>query len=231
MPPELKATGERFMAKQSEEEQRPAIEESFSQEAYDAPLEVSAHIPEEAFEKKPEESTYKVPTPEENLSRIGIYLTDDDYHNIVFRGGFEKDIVVIPSRGKMRELRASIKTLKTKEYDAIDELLAEDVGTIKMTNEGFTSRRSLWILTFAVTKLDGKPLSKPIFTRSNSGDRDVVDLKATARDRKEKVIGELSPVIVNELIALHAALTTNMDLILNEQKGAYLKKLSPPREA
>ena len=236
IPAEIRERGEQLMGRggEDEEDRRPGFAEP-SQRAVKADEDEPAYegeIPEEAFEtkKRTVEEDDKEPTPEENLARIGVELDDDDYHNIVFRGGLEKEVVVFPAISKTRELRAVIKTLKTKEYDSIDEILAEDYKTTAMTNDGVTSRRSLLILSFAVVKLDGKALTKPIFYQDESG-KNVVDVKATARDRKEKILGELSPVVVNELISIHAILTINMELILKESKAKYIKKLSPPRKA
>jgi len=230
IPQDLKEHGDRLMSRggEDEDERRPGMMEKAQSSFEDSSLQDS--IPEEAFEKKAVEEEELVPSPEDNLIRIGITLSDDDYHNIVFRGGLEKEVVVFPALKKTRELRATVRTLKTKEYDAIDELLAEDVRGIAMTNEGYTSRRALWILAFSVVKLDGKILTKPHFTKDDTG-KDVVDIKATARERKERILGELSPIIINELISIHAILTTNMDLILRENKTEYLKKLSLPRKA
>jgi hypothetical protein len=226
IPPELKAQGDRLMSQsreeyEADETRRPNMTAYSDDEPSVAQSEPVQEAPEEGF---------KIPTPEESLARIGINLNDDDYHSIVFRGVLEKEVCVLPAMGKTRELRATIRTLKTKEYDAIDELLADDIKGIPMTNDGFTSRRSLWILAFAVVKLDGKPLSKPVMTTDDNGTA-IVDIKRTAKERKDNVLGELSPIIINELIATHAALTTNMEVILRTNKGEYLKKLSPHRGA
>lgn len=227
IPPELKAQGDRLMAQTREEYEADETRRP-SMAAYSDVEETQEQAPEAPV--KAEEDGFKIPTPEESLARIGIHLNDEDYHSVVFRGVLEKDVCVLPAMGKTRELRATIRTLKTKEYDAIDELLADDIKGISMTNDGFTSRRSLWILSFAVVKLDNKPLSKPIMTIDDNG-TSVVDIKRTARERKDNVLGELSPIVINELIAIHAALTTNMEVILRINKGEYLKKLSPPRGA
>ena len=230
IPPELKERGD-VLLKNSEEasSRRPGMDEVPGDESPRAPTPyIDGGIPEEAFESKTEQSIADMITPEENLARLGINLVEDDYHSIVFRGFLEKEVVVFPAISKTRELRATIKTLKAAEYDLVDELMADDIRNVPMTNEGYSARRSLWILSVAVTRLDGKPLTKPIYTKDYDG-KNVVDVKATAKDRKLKILGEMSHIVLNELVALHAALTTNMDLILNEGKRAYLKKLLPPR--
>lgn len=227
IPPELKAQGDRLMS-QSREEYEADETRRPSMTAYSDVEEAQEKVPDAPV--KAEEEGFRIPTPEESLARIGVHLTDEDYHSVVFRGVLEKDVCVLPAMGRTRELRATIRTLKTKEYDAIDELLADDIKGISMTNDGFTSRRSLWILAFAVVKLDNKQLSKPVMTIDDNG-TSIVDIKKTARERKDNVLGELSPIVINELIALHAALTTNMEVILRINKGEYLKKLSPPRGA
>jgi len=163
-----------------------------------------------------------VKPPLQQLKDMGIELTDDDFQKILFKGFVEKEVVVFPSvRGK-REMTATLKTLTGDEYDQADELLAEEISDVRATNEGYQTRRNMWVLSFGVTGLAGKPLGKVVSTKDAQG-RDIVDLKETARLRRD-TLGLLSPAILTKLMRLHGAMTVAINSAVEDPDANFLLK-------
>ena len=222
IPQQVKETGEKFIAK-GKEEKRPGMEEDIG-----ATMEPLPEIPMDEFSVDDEDDIL-TSTPAKNLAKIGVELVDDDLHRYVFRGFIEKEVVLYPSfmSDSSKDFSAIIKTLTAKEYDLADEILAEDLRDTRMTNEGYTSRRSMWILSFGVPKLMGGVLCKPIY--KDDSKKQELDLKAMARER-HKVLSDVNPDVINELIYIHGVITIALRQILQDRRGDLLKKFSPPRK-
>jgi hypothetical protein len=158
--------------------------------------------------------------PLDTLKSIGVELTDDDFSKIVFRGYLEKEITVVPPIRGSRPLMATFKTLTGKEIDEADELMAEDISQdVKMTNQGYEVRRSMWHLSYGVTQLMGKPVSHDVkFAKSEK-----INTKGTVRE-KRKVLAALSPAILAKMMNIHNVLTGSINSIISEPEADYLKK-------
>lgn len=198
-----------------QEAQQRAKAQADAERAEKAQVEAPPVPPEAAA---PADEGAKELTPTDMLKTLGVTFDDKDLHNLLFRGYIEKDIAVIPkteSAGKVVEFRSKFKTLTGDEYDAVDELIAADVETTKMTNDGFKSRRAMWILSLGILEINGKALIKPIL----NSDTKEVDLHAMAKARR-KLLGAMSPLIVNHMIQKHGALTVAVDMISADPSGA-----------
>ena len=212
IPPEMK---EAMADARTEREQRdkkaaPEVDEAPARETEeDWPL-------AEAGPDAVTDKTAKKVDPIASLAEIGVTVTDDDFHNLVFKGYIEKTVEVL-SHGSMK-LSATLKTLTTEELDIVDELVAEDLETIKMTNNGADTRRSMWTMSIAVTKLQGKPVAAV-----EVGQKGEVDLKKMARAKRE-VLKRLNPAVIDKMISAHVRITTCYNLMVNEPGSATLKK-------
>lgn len=158
--------------------------------------------------------------PLEALKGIGVELTDDDFSKIIFRGYLEKEVVVVPSIRGSRPLTATFRTLIGREVDETDELMAEDVGhDVKMTNQGYEVRRSMWMLSYGVTQLMGKPVANDVkFSKSEK-----INTKGTARE-KRRVLAALSPAVLAKMMSIHNILTVSINTIIADPEADYLKK-------
>lgn len=167
----------------------------------------------------------KEDSPLECLKRIGVELSDDDLFKIIFRGYLEKEIVVVlPVGGRTKPLVATFRTLTGEEVDAADELLAEEIGDTKMTNDGYHTRRSMWILSYGLTHLAGKPVCNPVeYTKSKSEDAPKFNMKATIKLRR-KVLSTLNPGVLAKMMHLHSIFTVNINAIIANPEADYLKK-------
>ena len=219
VPPELKAEGDRMMASAAKDDsERPSMD------GYEEPQE---HMPkatadddvlaEETGKKPPESSN----DPLAILFKHGIELEDEDFHKVLFKGYMEKDVVIVPAFRTVKPLMATIRTLTVQEYDEVDELLAEDIRDVKMTQDGFNSRRSMWILSYGIVRLQGKPVHNPVY--SGEGTDKEFDSKATARKRRE-VLGKLGHAAVNRMISLHATITIAIEAIVHDPEAYFIKK-------
>lgn len=174
---------------------------------------------EEAEETR-QESVSVVSTPLENLKKIGVELTDDDFHKIIFRGYLEKEIVVVaPIRGT-KPLVATFRTLTGREVDEVDELMAEEVRDVQMTNDGFQTRRSMWIISYGIPQLMGKPVCQPVMAGKDSNK---INMKATVKERR-RVFSALNPGILTKMMHIHGVFTVSINGILAEPEADYLKK-------
>jgi len=175
-------------------------------------------VSEEAEEKPSEEEKSGIPPqdPKELLKGIGVELTEEDCHQLLFRGFLEKELALV----KMKEKNFTVKykTLTGKEYNYVDELIAKDIDNISMTRAGYERRRNLWILAFAVQELSGRRLTK---TAADKGG--APDLKAMARGRFP-VIESLAPWVIDELMRVYGVLEVSISLVIKDTEGFFLKK-------
>jgi len=175
--------------------------------------------PEVDAEVKP---TSDEPTPQEVLEKMGVVLEDDDYFKIVFKGFLEKDVVVVPSLGgKTRPMIATFRTLTGKEIDIVDELVAEEVQSVKMTTDGYHTRRSMWILSYGVVNLMGKPVCNNVLY--NKDDPSKVNNKATIKLRRS-VLSALNPAVLDKMMNIHKDFTAAVNAIVTDSNGDSLKK-------
>lgn len=219
VPPELKAEGDRLMAAaRGDDSERPGMEDA--EEGHE-------HMPKAMADDEPTAAeTPKKPSassddPMEILTRHGVELEDEDFHKVLFKGFMEKEVVIVPAFRSVKALSATFHTLTVQEYDEVDELLAEDMREVKMTQDGLNSRRSMWILSYGIVRLQGKPVHNPIYI-GEGADKEF-DSKATARKRRE-VLGKLGHAAVNRMIHLHAAITIAIEAIVHDPEAYFIKK-------
>lgn len=218
IPPEIKEAGEKFMKRQDKEEARPSIDFRDDEEFVEEESDVEDFGGDAGDTgDKVETNEYKIPTPEENLKKVGIELTEEDFHKILFRGFVEKDVEIFPAMGANKRLYVTMKTLTGHEYDEVDELLAEEIRDKKMTNDGYTTRRSMWILAYGISSLQGKKVHPDVLRD------DELDTKATAKKKRE-VLGRLSPAVLSKLMRIHGIFTANLNLIIEDPESQLLKK-------
>lgn len=156
------------------------------------------------------------------LERIGVTVTDDDFHSYLFAGFIEKTLKICYDPLTKKPFTATFRTLTAQEYDEIDECLAEELDKLKMTGAGRDARRSVWILAFAMVKVDGRPLVEPVLKKSARG-TDIVDTKATAKRRVE-ITRAFSAVILDKSSRLYGTFTTALSILMEDPENTYLKK-------
>lgn len=175
---------------------------------------------QEAEEEEQEQEVLR--TPLEALEKdFGVKFEDEDFHKILFKGYLEKDVEAVPSIKGSKPLIVTFKSLNGEEYDLVDELLAEDIRDTRMTNDGFTLRRGMWILAIGITKIQGKPVAPTQF--QEVGGKKEVDLKATAR-AKRTVLAKLNAAVINRLTRIHGQITLAINAIIEDPTADYLKK-------
>ena len=230
IPPHLKEEHERAMKKKEEEQKKrevpkpeagiptpdapgPVFEDTgFAEDPNPMPKAEADPVPEEA----PAED--KAVDPLTALEEVGIELEDEDFQKLLFKGFIEKEVAVVPPIRGSQPLNANFKLLTGNEYDLVDELLGEELKSVNMTNEGFQTRKSMWILSLGITKLMGKPVCQPIMTEDKK-----VDPKKTAR-KKRQVLGLLAPSVITKMMAIHGTFTVSANAIVADPEADYLKK-------
>jgi hypothetical protein len=225
--PEMREQVEKYSTRKTTLEKPEASEQWDEEPVAGSRFPMAEEPDEEAFEELDAVQEQAAPersmapsNPLENLKGIGVELTDDDYSKIIFRGYLEKDIVVFPSIRGTKPLVATFRTLIGKEIDEADELMAEDISQdVKMTNQGYEVRRSMWHLSYAVVKLMGKPVSHDVmFAKSEK-----INTKGTAK-AKRKVLAAMSPAVLAKMMHLHNVFTVSVNAILSDPEADYLKK-------
>jgi hypothetical protein len=156
--------------------------------------------------------------PEEALRLLGMELLPDDYAKIFCNGFIEKSIQLFQTLDKKFTFGATIRTLKADEYEIVDEMLAEEINNVKMTNDGLIARRSSLIMAFGITKLMGRAVCEIV--RDKAGK---IDIKKTVK-AKRAVIGQMQPSVVDELMRYHGALTICLKQIVSQPDGTIAKK-------
>lgn len=155
-----------------------------------------------APEVKPEAEKVDESRPENILSKLGAKFGEEDFNQLLFKGTYETTIDVIKGR-----LTAKFRTLTSDEYDQIDEILAKEMKDIDMTQDGLRTRSSMWVISYGVTELNGKAVTKLVKDKEGK-----LDVKATAIARRA-VFATMAPAIVNLLIQKHGAITVAINTI------------------
>lgn len=202
IPPEIAKAAER---KRAEAEERKKMSQEGEAQAAPTPT------PVEEAKAQSEQVDVSGEDPQKILEKLGAKFTDDDFQKLLFKGFYETELEIV--KGKFK---ATFRTLTGNEYDELDEILADEIKTIDMTTEGFNARRAMLVISYGITHLMGKPVSKVVVNKDKT-----VDTKATARERR-KVLGALSPAISNLLIQKHGALTVALNLLVADPEK-YLK--------
>lgn len=152
------------------------------------------------------------PDPKTLLEKIGAKFTDEDFQRLLFKGVYETELDIFKDK-----LKSKMKTLTAKEYEEVDELLAEESNKRPMTNEGWNSLRAILILSYGITEFNGKPLGKPIYIKDTKD----LDTKSMALDRR-KVLSAMAATVVNKLSQVHSTIVVAINMIVADPE-AHLK--------
>ena len=150
--------------------------------------------------------------PLKRLEAIGIDLTEDDFHQYLFKGFLSKTVSL--TKGLKKDMTVTLKTLTTEEYLMVDKLLADAIDAKRsMTREGLDQIRSVYTLSFGVTHLAGKPIIKH---------DDKNSLIETALSASE-VINALSAGLITKIIKYHMIFTVSMNILIDRGDSPFLK--------
>lgn len=144
--------------------------------------------------------------PRKILQKLGIDFSEDDMQSVIYKGYVEKEIEVIKG-----SLKAVFRTLTATEFDEVDELMGEDLKNLQMTRAGYESRQSMWIISFAVTQLAGKPVARAVMQK----DGKTPDTKAIAQARRV-VLGAMSGSVINKIIRIQGLFQTAVNMIVED---------------
>jgi hypothetical protein len=156
----------------------------------------------------PTDATAKKLDPLDQLRKIGVDFTEEDVHNLVFKGTVSKEIAVFKG---VTQLSATLKALTVEECDLVDELTAEEIGKTAMTNSGADSRRAIWTLAFAVTHLNGRMLRD--LDKEGAVGKDGIDLKKKAQLYRE-ALRKMSPYVMRVLGELQSIYAASLNLLM-----------------
>ena len=157
-------------------------------------------------------------SPESLLKAIGLTPSEDDFHSLLFRGFIEKTVDICKNPVAKKAMTAKLRSLTAEEMDFVDELVAEDLASLQVTNVGIEQRRSLWVMALAVREIEGRTLCRPIY---HEGTKDI-NGKEMARERR-KVLSRLNPILIDEMIRKHAIMVNAYNAILFDKEGETLK--------
>lgn len=169
------------------------------------------------YEKAEENQTQQEDSlqgPLEALKSIGIAPSDDDFHSLIFLGSVQKTINIFSIPFTEKQFTAKMKTLTAHEIDLVDELLMAELDKTSITRDGALIRKNMWILSFAILELQGKPLCPK--------KKDIEEKEVATLSRK--TLSALSPYILDLLLQKHAIFSTSFNLLLSDPQGKIVKK-------
>lgn len=208
-------------AAEAKERTEKVVEESAgSAEEWPLAEDVDASSESQTDKSSPEGERPGFSSPLKTLREMGIEPSEEDFHNLIFRGYIEKEVEIVKNPVSKKPLTARLKALTAEEVDLVDELLIEELDGTRMSNEGLEARRSVWLMSVAVQKLSGRDLVKspPLDQQGKT------DAKALAK-AKRAILVKLNPYIMSRLVQKHAALVSCFNALLNEDvEGDILKK-------
>ena len=198
----------------------------------DQPAEPAAAAPEEAG---------AAPVPDQFdltkvLDDLGIELTEDDLHNLLFKGTLEKRVTLVKT--STREFIVDFKTLTGEEMRVSDTMLSELAEREAMTRNGAETNRSMMHLAFGVVRIQGKDVA-PIaaagpeeekLSLNEKSERRRVRLRKTAENRLA-VLQSLSPMILDKMIRTHARISMACNYVVEDPNSPLLKRPSEAPQA
>jgi hypothetical protein len=218
MPAEMRESMEKTIdnsRKATEKEEVPPEEKAFSDDWQVQEAEEAPPTPEEQAEAT--KAANRV-DPFAILKELGIEPRPDDFHSLIFKGFVEKTVTIAANPMNGQELTAKLKTATSEEYDLVDELLAEDLDKLKITNTGVDLRRTMWTLAFTVLELNGKPICKPVMDEEKK-----YSPKETARNRRQ-ILSKLNPFIINKITEVHARMSSAFTILVTNPEYKAVKK-------
>lgn len=187
------------------------------------PNNVGQADPEEVIKKhsKPDESEKSISDilkPEgvlDSLKSLGIEIDSTDLEKYLFYGFVEKTVPVMKLSDK-KSFTVKIRTLTSKQYMAVEDMIGDRLRISDMTREGMGSYRTLAVLSLAVTELMGRTTTEGL-----------VEAKLPSELRNKayenlKIIEELSPGVVNKINLIHSTLTTAFNNMLDYGNSPFL---------
>ncbi len=164
--------------------------------------------------------------PLQLLADIGVKISADDWSDLFFRGSLEKTIHVadMPQEdGTVKPFSVTVKTLIGAEYDDADGLLADEIRDLSMTRDGMETRRQMWIFAFAIQKVNGRALCKPV-TKVDPATKQVLpDPKGTAK-AKRTVLSQMSPLVIRMALDKYWIFLEQMNALAANPKKNFFEK-------
>lgn len=219
LPKEVQEAAEAMREKRAAPQPPPEDEPKSREVEEDWPLGEETGFEPQQPEDLPTDDSVEKEDPFSILKDLGIEVSEDDFHNLMFRGYVEKVVpIMVNPMNKEEILTAKLRLLTAEELDLVDELLAEDMDSLKMTHQGLEARRSSWVMSFAVQELLGRPLCRTV-----AGKNGEIDLKETAKKRRQ-VLSKTNSAVLNRIINVHARMFMAYSLIQQEANEDFLKK-------
>lgn len=148
------------------------------------------------------------------LKNLGIEITDADVESMIFKGSISKEIMLVNLA--KRPLKGTFRTVTADEWEQIDELWMEEAKDKLISHEGLDNRRSMWVMSYAVTHLNGNPLSKPIYLEGTKE----LDSRAMARQR-HKALKNLDAMLINKIVKTQSAFAMAMRMMMENPDGNF----------
>lgn len=181
---------------------------------------------EATSDASPESSADKIKTPRELLAELGVDITPDDWSDLFFRGALEKTLQIaeMPQPdGTTKPFTITVRTLTGDEYDMADELLATELQSTNMTRDGMDTRKQMWVFSFALTKINGRPICKPVVITDPKTKTETPDPRGTAK-LKRKVLSQMSPVVLRMALDKYWVFVNQITLLTSDPKKNFFGK-------
>lgn len=150
------------------------------------------------------------------LKEMGIEITENDINDYLFYGTVKKTINVFKIK-KEKSFTATIRTLTSKDYMVVENIIGDYLKQSDMTREGLGSLRTLSVLSLGVVELQGRPT----IDSWDSEDDTMGAIKKRGLENK-KILEELAPGTINKINHIHATLTTAFNNMLHEGNSPFL---------
>lgn len=158
----------------------------------------------ESPEAQQEQVDGENPATTDYFEKLGVKFTEDDFTKLLFNGTFEATIEIRPG------LKVKLKTLQAEDFNEVDEKLANMAKEVSMTEEGYRSRFTTFVLSYGLIQINGKNL-----VMSKSGK----DVRASEMaDLRYAQIVKMAPAIINAIANKHNLLTMAINSVVGDSK-------------
>jgi hypothetical protein len=156
------------------------------------------------------------------LQKLGVEMSSDDWNSLYFAGYVEKDLklqIPDPATKSLKDFIVTVRTPTGDQADLADELFAEELSSANITKEGAINRKNMWNFAFAVQKINGRELCRPV---SSDGSKKIDVRKTVAA--KRKVLSQMSPVILKHASIKYSRFVEFLDMLVEDPNQAFFAK-------
>lgn len=141
---------------------------------------------------------------EDYFAKLGVKFTEEDFTKLLFNGSYEATIEIRPG------LKVKLRTLQAVDYNELDEKIANASKDIAMTEEGYKSRFTMFVLSYGLLQINGKEVVRPKANQKVT--------TSELADLRYAMLVNMAPAVINLIANKHNLLTMAINTVVGDSQ-------------